>query len=152
VKFISLISNTLMKVLAMLDAKIEIHSCGGYDTTRRDLVFANDSWFHWHPDPERAFREHDPGLVPYAAMSRHDILTCMRAARGGREFEFYQEFLIDRCTDDERDYDRFVAILVEHAGLEPDELCYVHACGRVPTRLVRHSESSGTVPGERQDE
>jgi hypothetical protein len=143
-----LIFNRLMKVSTMLDTKIEIRAAGGYDTPGRDLVFANDSWSHWHPDPERAFREHDPGLVPYALMSRRDILACMRVAKGGQEWEFYQEFLIDKCTEAEREYACFVAILVENAGVGRDELCYVHACGGMPTRVFGQSESAATIPGD----
>jgi hypothetical protein len=130
----------------MLDLKIEIQALGRYDLAGRGLVFEDDSWFHWQPDPERAFREHDPARVPFAWMSRHDILAHMRTAKGGREWEFYQEFLIDKCTDEERQYDRFLAILLEHGGLGRDELCYAHGCGGVPTRVVRHAESPATVP------
>jgi hypothetical protein len=84
-------------------------------------------------------------------MSRHDILACMRVAKGGREWEFYQEYLIDKCTADEREYDHFVAILREHAGVDWEELCLLHECGGMPTRLVRHAESPATVPQGIQD-
>jgi hypothetical protein len=131
----------------MLNAKIEIQELGGYDAAGRDLVFENDSWSHWLPDPARALREHDPGRVPFALMSRHDILACMRAAKGGLEWEFYQEYLIDRCTPEEREYDRFVAILVEHAGVGWEELSLLHECGGVPLRVVRQSANPASGPG-----
>jgi hypothetical protein len=83
-------------------------------------------------------------------MSRHDILACMRVAKGGHEWEFYQEFLIDKCTEEERQYDRFLAILVEHGGLGGEELCYLHECGGVPTRIVQPSERSSTLPRQVQ--
>src|SRR5512135_1764644 len=58
-----------------------------------------DSWSNWDPDPERAFREHDPTLEPYASMSKEELLECMRNAHGGREWEFLREFLLDKCTE-----------------------------------------------------
>ena len=36
-------------------------------------MFENDSWSQWQPDAERAFREHDPRLEPFASMSRAEI-------------------------------------------------------------------------------
>jgi hypothetical protein len=142
----SLIFNTLMKVSAMLDLKIAIKDLGRYDSWGRTLVFANDSWSDWHPDPERALREHDRERVPYAWMSRHHILACMRVAKGGREWEFYQEYLIDRCTPAERDYDHFVAILLEHGVVGREDLFYLYPQGGVPIRLVQHSETPARAP------
>jgi hypothetical protein len=146
----SLIFNTSMKLSAMFDLKIEIRDLGGYDIWGRTPVFANDSWSDWHPDPARALREHDPKRVPYAWMSRPHILACMRLAKGGREWEFYQEFLIDQCTPEERDYDHYVAILLEHGVVRREDLFYLYPSDGVPTRVVRHSEIPAMVPHDVQ--
>src|SRR6185437_4504414 len=39
--------------------------------------FAGDSWSNWEPDPQRAFRENDPSLEPYALMSREEVIQAM---------------------------------------------------------------------------
>jgi hypothetical protein len=111
-------------------------------------MFENDSWSLWHPEPERAFREHDPKREPYASMSREEILCRMRDARGGQEWEFLQEFLVDRCTVDELDYDRFKELLTEHGGLGDEELSYLCDSGGMPTRLIAPSPSSTQSSGD----
>ena len=66
----------------------------------------NLSWFDWQPDPERAFREHDPALEPYATMSKEQLLEAMLDARGPQEWEFLQEFYLDSCAAAELAVDR----------------------------------------------
>ena len=110
-------------------------------------MFANDSWIEWVPDPERASREHDPTREPFASMSRDEILACMREARGGREWEFLREFLIDKCTQEERNYHRFMAILEEQGGLGREELDFLGEDAVMATRLLLASRSSPPAHG-----
>jgi hypothetical protein len=111
-------------------------------------MFVNDSWSHWEPDPERAFREHDSTCEPFASMSRDELLARMREARGGREWEFLREFLLDKCTAEELEYDRFLTMLMEQGGLDRDELLFVEECAGMATRLVPSSSSSAGVQHE----
>src|SRR5207248_250498 len=83
----------------------------GKRSSRQEAMFGSDSWSNWDPDPGRAFREHDPALEPYASMSRDEILKVMLDARGGREWEFLREFLLDKCSPEELQYDHFMALL-----------------------------------------
>ncbi len=94
-----------------------------------------DSWSGWQPDPERAFRDHDPGLEPYASMSQEDILECMQDARGGREWEFLREFLLDKCAATAQEYARLSPRfrLFTECGL--DEYCFLAEVGGPPTRF-----------------
>ena len=64
-------------------------------------MFESDCWLDWDPDPERAARDAEPTLEPYASMSRSQILDLMTKAKGGREWEFLQEFFLNRCTAEE---------------------------------------------------
>jgi len=64
-------------------------------------MFESDCWLDWEPDPERAAREADPTLEPYASMTRKQILVLMADAKGGREWEFLQEFFLNKCQPDE---------------------------------------------------
>jgi hypothetical protein len=98
-------------------------------------MFEHDSWSHWSPDPERAFREHDPSLEPFASMTRDEILEALREARGGYQWEFLLEFLLDKCSEAERDVEHFLDLLAVRGGME-DELYFLgdHAC--MATRLV----------------
>jgi hypothetical protein len=89
--------------------------------------FVNDSWSDWLPSPPRASREHDPALEPYASMSREQILDAMLDARGGREWEFFREYFLDRCSPDELDCDRLMALLRAYGELGQDEIRYLRA-------------------------
>jgi hypothetical protein len=106
----------------------------------------NDSWSRWKPDAERAFREHDPLREPYASMSRAEILARMRQARGGREWESLREFLIDKCTKEELEYDRFLALLAQEGGLRREELCFLSEVAGMATRLIPSPGRPGTRP------
>jgi hypothetical protein len=94
-----------------------------------------DSWSNWDPDPERAFREHDPAREPFASMSRAEILERMRHAKGGREWEFLREFLLDHCTEEERNSDTFLAILKTSMGLDHEEFCLFSEVAGLATRV-----------------
>ena len=107
-------------------------------------MFANDSWFNWQPDPERAFREHDSTCEPYASMSRDEILARMRNAKGGREWEFLRVFLIDKSRQEELVYDRFLSILADHGALGSDELAYLGDGAGMATRLIPAYRDSTT--------
>jgi hypothetical protein len=105
-------------------------------------MFEHDSWSQWNPDPERAFREHDPTLEPYASMTRDEILATMREARGGQQWEFLREFLLDKCSEAELDYDHFLKLLIEQGGLSSEELSYVGEQACMATRLLHAAPSS----------
>ena len=107
-------------------------------------MFANDSWMDWQPDPEHAFREHEPTREPYASMSRDEILSCMRNAKGGKEWEFLREFLIDKCAQEELHYDRFMSILVDEGAWEARN--YASWATR-PARRRVSSPPDGARPG-----
>jgi hypothetical protein len=94
-----------------------------------------DSWSGWEPDPERAFRDHDPALEPYASMSKEGILECMFHARGGREWEFLREFLLDKCTASERQYDQFQSRIQLFLECGPEASCFLSEVGGPATRL-----------------
>ena len=95
-----------------------------------------DSWSNWQPDPDRAFREHDPTREPYASMSKDEILASMLEARGGREFEALREFLLDKCSDEERREDRFLELLLRSGKLTPEEFVYLHEVAVNATRII----------------
>ena len=107
-------------------------------------MFENDSWFDWEPDPERAFREHDSRLEPFASMPRDEILTCIRNAKGGYEWEFLREFLIDKCTQEELQYDRFMAILRDQAALGSEESAYLGDEAGMATRISGYRSSTAS--------
>ena len=94
-----------------------------------------DSWSNWDPDPERAFREHDPTLEPFASMSKEELLECMRDAHGGREWEFLREFLLDKCAEDEFEVARFLSTLQVYTELGYEEFCLISEAAGQATRL-----------------
>jgi hypothetical protein len=98
-------------------------------------MFKNDGWAQWQPDPETAFREHQSELQPYASMSREEILAAMLNAKGGQEWEFLREYLLDKCSEEELDCDRFQKLLMDCGGLECDELIYLCDQAGMATRL-----------------
>src|SRR4051794_11392082 len=108
----------------------------GKAASREGTMFDDDNWSNWLPDPGRAFREHDPDREPYASMSRDEILEALLDARGGREWEFLREFLLDRCSEQELHYDRFMALLRVHGELGLDEFCYLSEVAGMATRLI----------------
>jgi hypothetical protein len=98
-------------------------------------VLEGDSWSNWRPDPDRAFREHDPTLEPYFSMSKEELLACLLQARGGREFETLREFLLDKCSDDERREDRFLELLMS-SGMGHLEFAYLNEVAGNATRIT----------------
>ena len=65
--------------------------------------------------------------------------------RGGREFEFLLEYLLYKCTEDERECDRFLSILAEYEGLGGEVLYFVSDQVCRATRLVPSSRSFESV-------
>lgn len=94
-----------------------------------------DSWSNWGPDPVRAFREHDPTVEPYASMSKEEILKCMWNARGGKEWEYLREFLLDKCTEDELYLDSFIGTLEAQMECGYEEFCLLSEMAGPATRL-----------------
>jgi hypothetical protein len=94
-----------------------------------------DSWSNWDPNPERAFREHNPTLEPYASMSKEEVLEQLRNATGGREWEFLREFLLDKCTTDELQWDRFLSMLRVYSEIGFAEFCLLSDVAGLATRL-----------------
>ena len=105
-------------------------------------MFENDSWCNWHPDPEQAFRDHDPTLEPYASMSKDALLEAMHAAQSGREWEFLREFLLDKCTGDELRSDGFLALLQVDGKMGWEEFSYLSEIAGMATRLQPSPKSS----------
>jgi len=104
-------------------------------TAPEDSPFAGDSWSNWEPDPQQAFREHDPSLEPYALMSREEVIRAMIAARGGRHWEALREFVLDQCSEDERRYDRFIAILKGDGNPDRELLVVLNEVAGMATRV-----------------
>jgi hypothetical protein len=104
------------------------------DYQRSPVPIEGDSWSNWIPDPERAYREHDAALEPYALMSREEILECMRDARGGKEWEFLSEFLLDKCARNERRWERITTLLTSYLEFGRQEVWLAEA-GSQATRL-----------------
>jgi hypothetical protein len=114
-------------------------------------LIEGDSWSNWAPDPERAFSEHDPTLEPYASMSKEELLERMRDAKGGREWEFLREFLLDKCTEDELRWEKFLSMLRVFSEFGDDEFCFLSEAAGPATRLRPHaapcpSEGGGQIP------
>jgi hypothetical protein len=127
---------------SMCRSCLPLSLCEDQESQGEGSMFENDSWFDWHPDPEQAFREHDPTLEPYASMSKHALLEAMHAAQGGRQWEFLREFLLDKCTGDELRSDGFMALLQVDGKLEREEFIYLSEVAAVATRLQPSPKSS----------
>jgi hypothetical protein len=106
------------------------------DCQRPTVPIAGDSWSNWEPDPEQAFREHNAMLEPYALMSREEILERMQDARGGKEWEFLTEFLLDKCPRNEQRWERIASLLSSYLELGRHEVSFAEAASSA-TRLSR---------------
>jgi hypothetical protein len=116
-----------------------IKTCVGAEErvpSEEGTIFENDSWSNWHPDPQRAFREHDPSLEPYASMSKDELIEAMLDAKGGQEWEFLREFVLDKCGEEERRYDRFLKILVGEGGPDRELFVSLNEISGMATRLI----------------
>jgi hypothetical protein len=102
-----------------------------------------DSWSAWDPDPVRAFRDHNPTLEPFASMSPEELLERMLDARGGREWEFLREYLVDRCDRDRRKYDAYMRELQESMACGLEAFSFVTEVGGLATRLQGGGEGPG---------
>jgi hypothetical protein len=106
-------------------------------------MFESDCWLDWEPDPERACRDADPALEPYASLSKQELLGLMLSARGGREWEFLQEYFLDRCSAEELAVAPAEFIARQFAAFEPDELCFL---GEAIERALRR-RTGPSAPG-----
>jgi hypothetical protein len=113
------------------------------DCERLPVPIEGDSWSNWEPDPERSFREHNAALEPYALMSREEILECMRDARGGKEWEFLTEFLLDKCGYNERRWERVTTLLTSYLEFGRAELWFAETAARATRMTGRENEPPG---------
>jgi hypothetical protein len=102
------------------------------DYQRFPVPIEGDSWSNWEPDPERAFREHNATLEPYALMSREEILERMQDARGGKEWEFLTEFLLDKFPCDEQQWERIATLLASYLEFGRHDVAYAEAASSAP--------------------
>jgi hypothetical protein len=68
-------------------------------------------------------------------MSKEEILKCMWNARGGKEWEYLREFLLDKCTEDELYLDSFVGTLEAQMECGYEEFCLLSEMAGPATRL-----------------
>ena len=112
------------------DAEIVQFPCLAYQAVspgrRGAAMFESDSWLDWEPDPERAAREAVPTLEPYASLTRRQILDLMAEAKGGREWEFLQEYFLNTFQPDELAVGTEAFIKAQFGGVFGfEELCYL---------------------------
>jgi hypothetical protein len=102
----------------------------------RPRQHASVSWFDWTPDPERASRAHDPGLEPYASMTKEQLLEAMMDARGGSEWDFLQEYYLDRCTEAELAVGRTTFVREQFAPVGEELLGFLSGVAGTATRVA----------------
>lgn len=109
-------------------------------------MFESDSWLDWEPDPERAAREAHPSLEPYASLTRRQILDLMVEAKGGREWEFLQEYFLNTFTPDELAVKTEDFIKTQFGGAFGfEELCYLE--GVIESAIRRRIALRESVQG-----
>ena len=116
-------------------------------------VFDDDGWLDWEPDPDRASREAIPKLEPFASMTKRQLLARMLEAKGGREWEFLQEYFLDRCSDEERAVSPAEFIRTQYRMFRPEERCFLADSVALALALRRRSvyaggDGSGVGAGE----
>jgi hypothetical protein len=94
------------------------------------------SWLDWAPDPGRTFRAHDPKLEPYASMTKQQILEAMLEARSGAEWDFLQEFYLDKCSKAELAVSRETFLREQFGTLEDDLFWFLFCNAGHATRLA----------------
>jgi hypothetical protein len=94
------------------------------------------SWFAWAPDPDRTHRVHNPFLEPYASMTKEQLREAMIDARGGAEWDFLQEFFLDKCSEAERAVDRGTFLQAQFGALGEDTLLFLSGVAGMATRLA----------------
>jgi hypothetical protein len=103
--------------------------------------FASASWFHWEPDPDRTFREHDAMLEPYASMTKEQLLERMLDARSGPEWDFLQEFYLDKCSEAELAVPRSVFLREQFGALDEDLFWFLSGVAAIATRVPPDASS-----------
>jgi hypothetical protein len=88
-------------------------------------MFESDNWLDWEPDAERASREAYAGLQPYASMSKRQIFDLMLRAKGGREWEFLQEYFLNRCSQAEISMPPLEFIRSQYRGFRGEERLFL---------------------------
>ena len=111
-------------------------------------MFESDCWLDWDPDPERAARDAEPTLEPYASMSRSQILDLMTKAKGGREWEFLQEFFLNRCTAEELVVGTEEFIQKQYGVFGFEEICFLEEAIELALRHRRSQGADGFGPVE----
>jgi hypothetical protein len=106
------------------------------------------SWFDWKPDPERTFREHDPKLEPYTSMTKAQLLDAMMHARSGPEWDFLQEFYLDKCTEEELSVDRITFLRQQFGSQGEDLFWFLSGVAGSATR-VHPGRAGGGAPRKR---
>jgi hypothetical protein len=104
------------------------------------------SWFDWAPDPERAHRAHDPMLEPYASMTKEQLREAMLDAHGGAEWDFIQEFFLDKCSEAERAVDRLTFLQEQFGVLGDETLLFLSGVAGRATRLAPGSDDRDFCP------
>ncbi len=116
-------------------------------------MFESDGWFDWEPDPHRAAGDADPSLQPYASMTRAEILALMAEAKGGREWEFLQEYFLNTCGPDELAVGTDAFIQTHYSDVFGfEEACYLE--GAIELAIQRRLAPSGSsrTPAEKSAE
>lgn len=98
-------------------------------------MFESDCWLDWDPDPERAVADADASRESFASLSKSQILDLMAHAKGGREWEFLQEFFLDVCTPEELAVGTEEFIKSQYGVFGFEELCFLE--GAIELALQR---------------
>ena len=99
--------------------------------------YVSVSWLEWAPDPGRAFREHDSTLEPFASMTKEQLREAMMNAHSGPEWDFLQEFFLDKCSPAELAVPPSTFLQQQFGTLGFDLLCFLSGAAGVATRLPR---------------
>lgn len=110
-------------------------------------MFESDCWLDWDPDPERAARDADPKLEPYASMSKAQVLELMTLAKGGREWEFLQEYFLNKCTAAELAVGAEEFIKTHYSAFGFEELCILEDAIGLALRRRANLDATTDRPG-----
>ena len=105
-------------------------------STHHSPRYAPVSWLDWEPNPERAFREHDSTLEPFASMTKEQLRDAMIEAGSGPEWDFLQEFFLDKCSLAELAVPRLTFLRQQFGTLGDEVLCFLSGAAGVATRLA----------------
>jgi hypothetical protein len=97
--------------------------------------FHGVSWFDWAPDPSRTFHNHDPQREPFASMTKEQLLKAMLDARSGAEWDFLQEYFLDKCSQAELAVPRETFLHEQFGALEDELLWFLSGVAGCATRV-----------------